>query len=132
MTQKTIQYKVFWALLLSSEHSGVEEDSKSPTLQVLGFTLTLGQSGVATGAVHHLQGPLQPAEHDVPQFAQLYIIDSMDAQVTARVVALGATGVALHQPTLAGLQQMITTHLCNVQTSHGHAHTRLASMGSCH
>jgi hypothetical protein len=41
------------------------------------------------GAVHHLLGPLQPAEHDVPQFAQLYIIDSMDAQVTARLVALG-------------------------------------------
>jgi hypothetical protein len=31
------------------------------------------------GAVHHLLGSLQPAEHDVPQFAQLYIIDSMDA-----------------------------------------------------
>jgi len=31
------------------------------------------------GVVHHLLGPLQPAEHDVPQFAQLYIIDSMDA-----------------------------------------------------
>jgi len=31
------------------------------------------------GAVHHLLGPLQPAEHDVPQLAQLYIIDSMDA-----------------------------------------------------
>ncbi len=56
------------------------------------------------GAVHHLLGPLQPAEHDVPQFAQLYIIDSMDAQVTARLAALGATGAALHQPTLAGLQ----------------------------
>jgi len=62
------------------------------------------------GAVHHLLGPLQPAEHDVPQFAQLYIIDSMDAQVTARLVALGATGVALHQPTLAGLQQMLHDH----------------------
>ncbi len=34
--------------------------------------------------VHHLLGPLQPAEHDVPQFAQMYIIDSMDAQVIAR------------------------------------------------
>jgi hypothetical protein len=55
------------------------------------------------GAVHHLVGPLQPVEHDVPQFTQLYIIDSMDAQVIARLVALGATGVALHQPTLAGL-----------------------------
>jgi hypothetical protein len=56
------------------------------------------------GAVHHLLGPLQSVEHDVPQFAQLYIIDSMDAQVTARLPALGATGVALHQPTLVGLQ----------------------------
>jgi hypothetical protein len=55
------------------------------------------------GAVHHLLGPLQPAEHDVPQFAQLYIIDSMDAQVTTRLADLGATGVALHQLTLAGL-----------------------------
>jgi hypothetical protein len=36
------------ALLSSSKHSGVPEDSKSPTLEVLGFTPTLGQSGVAT------------------------------------------------------------------------------------
>ncbi len=56
------------------------------------------------GAVHHLLGPLQPAEHDVPQFAQLYIIDSMDAQITGCLAALGATGTTLHQPTLAGLQ----------------------------
>ncbi len=48
------------------------------------------------GAVHHLLGPLQPTEHDVPQFAQLYIIDSMDAQVIACLTALGATGAALH------------------------------------
>jgi hypothetical protein len=41
----------FWSLLSSFEHSGVPEDSKSPTLQVLGFTHTLGQSGVATGGV---------------------------------------------------------------------------------
>jgi hypothetical protein len=40
----------------------------------------------------------------VPQFAQLYIIDSMDAQVTARLEALGAMGAAFHQPTLVGLQ----------------------------
>jgi hypothetical protein len=56
------------------------------------------------GVVHHLLGPLQPAEHDVPQFAQLYIIDSMDAQVTAHLAALGTTSVTLHQPTLVGLQ----------------------------
>jgi hypothetical protein len=48
MTLRTPQCKVFWALLLISKHSGVLEDSKSPTLQVLGFTPTLGQSGVAT------------------------------------------------------------------------------------
>ncbi len=48
------------------------------------------------GAMHHLLGPLQPAEHDVPQFAQLYIIDSMDAQVTARLATLGAMGAVLH------------------------------------
>jgi hypothetical protein len=48
MTPRTPQCKVFWALLSSSKHSGVPEDSKSPTLRVLGFTPTLGQSGVAT------------------------------------------------------------------------------------
>jgi hypothetical protein len=48
MTPRTLQCEVFWALLSSSKHSGVPEDSKSPTLEVLGFTPTLGQSGVAT------------------------------------------------------------------------------------
>jgi hypothetical protein len=48
MTPRTPQCNVFWALLLNSKHSGVLEDSKSPTLEVLGFTPTLGQSGVAT------------------------------------------------------------------------------------
>jgi hypothetical protein len=48
MTPKTSQCQVFWALLLNPKHSGVPEDSKSPTLGVLGFTPTLGQSGVAT------------------------------------------------------------------------------------
>ncbi len=67
------------------------------------------------GVVHHLLGPLQPVEHDVPQFAQLYIIDSMDAQVIERLTALGATGVALHQVTLAGLQQMLHDHNTFVQ-----------------
>jgi len=67
------------------------------------------------GAMHRLLGPLQPTEHDVPQFAQLYIINSMDPQVIARLAALGATGVALHQPTLAGLQQMLHDHNTFVQ-----------------
>jgi hypothetical protein len=48
MTPRTPQCEVFWALLTKSKHSGVPEDSKSPTLEVLGFTPTLGQSGVAT------------------------------------------------------------------------------------
>jgi hypothetical protein len=48
MTPRTPQCEVFWALLSNSKHSGVPEDSKSPTLEVLGFTPTLGQSGVAT------------------------------------------------------------------------------------
>jgi hypothetical protein len=49
MTPRTPQWEVFWPLLSNSKHSGVPEDSKSPTLGVLGFTPTLGQSGVATG-----------------------------------------------------------------------------------
>jgi hypothetical protein len=48
MTPRTPQCEVFWALLWNSKHSGVPEDSKSPTLEVLSFTPTLGQSGVAT------------------------------------------------------------------------------------
>ncbi len=48
MKPRTPQCEVFWALLSNSKRSGVPEDSKSPTLEVLGFTPTLGQSGVAT------------------------------------------------------------------------------------
>jgi hypothetical protein len=51
MTPRTFQCKVFWVLLLNSEESGVPEDSTSPTLGVLGFTPTLGQSGVVTPLV---------------------------------------------------------------------------------
>jgi hypothetical protein len=51
MTPRTLQCKVFWALLSNSQHSKVPKDSKSPTLEVLGFTSTLGQSGVATPVV---------------------------------------------------------------------------------
>jgi hypothetical protein len=39
----------------------------------------------------------------------------MDAQVTARLAALGATGAVLHQPTLARLQQMLHDHNTFVQ-----------------
>jgi hypothetical protein len=37
MTLRTPQCKVFWALLLSSKHSGVPEDSKSPTFPSVGL-----------------------------------------------------------------------------------------------
>jgi hypothetical protein len=64
MTPRTSQGEVFWALLLSSEHSRVPEDSNSQLFQVLGFTPTLGQSrgatpghpwvlGQATGTLDH-------------------------------------------------------------------------------
>jgi hypothetical protein len=48
MTPRTPQCEVFFPLLLSSEHSGVPEDSNSQLFQVLGFTPTLGQSRGAT------------------------------------------------------------------------------------
>ncbi len=48
MTPRTPQCEAFWALLSNPKHSGVPKDSKSPTLEVLGFTPTLGQRGVAT------------------------------------------------------------------------------------
>jgi hypothetical protein len=48
MTPRTPQCELFWALMSNPKHSGILEDSKSPTLGVLGFTPTLGQNGVAT------------------------------------------------------------------------------------
>jgi hypothetical protein len=49
MTPRTPQGEVFRALLSSSKHSGVPEDSDSRLFQVLGFTPTLGQRRGATG-----------------------------------------------------------------------------------
>jgi hypothetical protein len=81
MTPRTPQGEVFWALLSNPKHSGVPEDSKSPTLGVLGFTPTFGQSGVATHKLcelffmqppwmfirpsisHDLLGVMQVAQH---------------------------------------------------------------------
>jgi hypothetical protein len=54
MTPRTPQCEVFWALLSNFKHSRVPEDSKSPTLEVLRFTPTLGQSGVATLKESHM------------------------------------------------------------------------------
>jgi hypothetical protein len=50
MTPKTPQGEVFWALMSSSEHSRVPEDSNSRLFEMLGFTPTLGQSRGATVA----------------------------------------------------------------------------------
>jgi hypothetical protein len=51
-TPRTLQCKVFFPLLSSSEHLGVPEDSNSQLFQVLGFTPTLGQSRGATSAMY--------------------------------------------------------------------------------
>jgi hypothetical protein len=37
MTSRTPQCEVFWAFLLTSEHSGVPKDSKSPTFPSVGL-----------------------------------------------------------------------------------------------
>jgi hypothetical protein len=47
------------------------------------------------GAVYHLLGPLAPLQGSPHQFAQLYIIDNVDAQVTARFVVLNQGNVDL-------------------------------------
>jgi hypothetical protein len=51
MTPRTSQCEVFWALLSNSEHSGVSEDSKSPTLGVGVSSSHFAQSGVATASI---------------------------------------------------------------------------------
>jgi hypothetical protein len=48
MTPRTPQCKVFWALMSSSKHLGVPEDSKSPTLGVGVSSSHFTQSGVTT------------------------------------------------------------------------------------
>jgi len=65
MTPRTPQCEVFWALLSNFEHSGVLEDSKSPTLPSVGLHPTLGQIRVAT----IIPTPLAPLP-----FASLFVI----------------------------------------------------------
>jgi len=48
MTLRTPQYEVFWALLSSSEHSGVPKGSNPSLFPSVGLHPTLGQSRVAT------------------------------------------------------------------------------------
>jgi hypothetical protein len=63
------------------------------------------------GAVHHLLGPLLPAEGGQPQFAELYIIDNADNQLQARLQAMARGGQrsALDRETLRELQHMLTS-----------------------
>jgi len=50
--QENFNARCFGPCCRTPKHSGVLEDSKSPILGVLGFTPTLGQSGVATNTFH--------------------------------------------------------------------------------
>jgi hypothetical protein len=54
MTPRTPQCEVFWSLLSNSKHSGVPEDSKSPTLGVGVSSSHFTQSGVATLTVKRI------------------------------------------------------------------------------
>jgi hypothetical protein len=59
------------------------------------------------GAVHHLLGPLAPPQGSPHQFAQLYIIDNVDAQAAAHFATLDQGNVDLDCRTLQELQQML-------------------------
>jgi hypothetical protein len=92
MTPRTPQCEVFWALLSSSKHSGVSKDSKSPTLEVLGFTPTLGQSGVATNNVAcvktaHLHAHLD--EDAKKAQLQLWLLGEAHVMVATGVIGCG-------------------------------------------
>lgn len=72
------------------------------------------QQGVSViairGAVHHLLGPLMPANGQPPQFAQLYIIDDPQDEVQSRIAALGQAGSALDAALLQEIQDCLHTH----------------------
>lgn len=67
------------------------------------------------GAVHHLLGPLVPAQGRPPQFAQLYIIDDPEQQVQSRIEALGQAGPDLDADLLRQIQDCLHTHNTYVQ-----------------
>jgi hypothetical protein len=56
------------------------------------------------GTLHHLLGPLAPPQGSPHQFAQLYIINNVDAQAAARFAALSQGNVDLDRRTLQELQ----------------------------
>ena len=59
------------------------------------------------GAIHHLIGPLVPAQDEQHQFAQLYIIDNHDTQVNLRMSHLGGADSKLNNEVLRMLQNML-------------------------
>jgi hypothetical protein len=62
------------------------------------------------GAVHHLLGPLVPAQGQQHQFAQLYIIDNPQEEVQGRIAALGQAGPDLDAELLQDIQDCLHTH----------------------
>ncbi|KAH9558543.1 hypothetical protein CY35_06G014300 [Sphagnum magellanicum] len=93
-----------------SEHQPLPPATKDfkQNIRACNSTLQMASTGL------HIHSPEQGINMIAIKGA-LYIIDSMDAQVIARLAALGATGATLHQPILAGLQQMLHDHNTFVQ-----------------
>lgn len=62
------------------------------TMASSGIRLANPPSGVSmvaiTGALHHIMGPMAPAEPGQEEFAQMYIIDNAESQVLRRIAAL--------------------------------------------
>jgi len=75
MTPRTPQCEVFWALLLSSKHSGVPEDSKPPTFPSVGLhPHTWPKWGCDTQANSDSQDSPQPGlrgSHHLPLYSIL-------------------------------------------------------------
>ena len=59
------------------------------------------------GAIHHLMGPLVPAQDEQHQFAQLYIIDNHHSQVNLCMSHLGGANSKLNHEVLCRLQNML-------------------------
>jgi hypothetical protein len=97
MTPRTPQCEVFWSSKSSSKFSGVPEDSNPNFFQVLGFTPTLGQSGVATQVQQQKRSCKSQCVHTItvaararePQLRQLGGRDSYEEEE-----ALGETNPA--------------------------------------
>lgn len=72
------------------------------------------RQGISTiairGALHHLLGPLAPAEGQQHQFAQLYIIDDPELEVESRIAALGQVGPTMDAELLQEIQNCLHTH----------------------